>query len=159
MSAQYTGKFKQRHIYLARPAARYLGRPGAHKLLGSRCLGRSQVSVSCLVFTLRVPSRSDPRKEKPTWGGRMRGTRGDPAHTRCLVLGGLGAHGALFRTRAVLFWSYLRQIYAKGNLESTNMIPRRASRKCTQLALFFRDLAGGRFFGCTERTRACTHPT
>ena len=29
----------------------------------------------------RVPARSDPRKEKPTWHGQMRGTQGDPAHT------------------------------------------------------------------------------
>ena len=74
LSAQYTCKFKQRHRYLARPDARYLGAPGAHNLTSFRRPGRPHASVSCRVAALRVPSRSNLRKEKSTWHGWMRAT-------------------------------------------------------------------------------------
>jgi len=219
LSAQYTGKFKQRHIYFARPDARYLGRPAAHNLQRFRWPGRPRASDSRRVAALRVPSRLNLRKEKSTWSGGMRGTQGYPAHTtrrvlgvlvkilvgrvqisfrknsskrvrrrlcirplrctqverfvlRCLraadrgprlrnrppsnrcknfatmdgrvpgtcadtthtscrVLGTLCARARPFHPRAVPFWCCFRQMRAKGNLESPNTIPRRASRKRT----------------------------
>ena len=64
----------QSETYLARPDARYLEGPGAHNLQRFRCPGRPHASVSCRVAALRVPSRSNLRKEKSTWHGWMRGT-------------------------------------------------------------------------------------